>query len=356
MTPGASPRWLDEVRSRARERLPAAVFRYVEEGARDEITLGEAESAWRSFRLLPHVLRDVTRVDTSATLLGQRFALPVGVAPMTLQRAADPEGEIAMARAARQAGVPLVVSSNAGSTFAEIAATGVGWWLQVYVAADRAETERVLERAVDAGAAAVVLTADTPVLGTRYPAYDGPGVWEVAEPGWVGANSDGAVGIRPEDRSKARDLGSADVAWLGECTGLPVVVKGVLRGDDARRCVGAGAAAVWVSNHGGRQLDRTAATAHCVQDVRAAVGAGAQVYVDGGVRSGLDVLVAGALGADAVFVGRPLFHALAAGGAAGVVRALDELGTELEESLRLSGCVDLASTTGIASPARGFSA
>jgi 4-hydroxymandelate oxidase len=355
MASGASPRWLDEVRSRARERLPAAVFRYVEEGARDEVTLGEAESAWRSFRLLPHVLRDVSRVDTSASLLGERFALPVGIAPMTLQRAADPDGEVAMARAAREAGVPLVVSSNAGSTFADVAATGVSWWLQVYVAADRAESASLLQRAVDAGAAAVVLTADTPVLGTRYPAYDTPGVWEVAEPGWVGANADGALGIRPRDRSKATDLGPADVTWLGECTGLPVVVKGVLRGDDASRCVEAGAAAVWVSNHGGRQLDRTTATAHCVHDVRSAVGSEAEVYVDGGVRSGLDVLVAGALGADAAFVGRPMFHALSAGGTASVVRALGELGAELEESLRLAGCVDLTSSAGIASPARGFS-
>lgn len=356
MTSGAAPRWLDEVRSRARERLPEAVFRYVEEGARDEVTLGEAEQAWRSYRLLPHVLRDVSSVDTSVTLLGERFAQPVGIAPMTLQRAADPDGEVAMARAAAVAGVPLVVSSNAGSTFADIAATGVTWWLQVYVAQDRSATEPLLRLAVDAGAAAVVLTADTPVLGTRFPAYDVPSVWEVADPAWVGANAGGAVGIRPEDRSKAQDLGPEDVTWLGRCTGLPVVVKGVLRGDDADRCVGAGASAVWVSNHGGRQLDRAMATAHCVHDVRRAVGTRAQVYADGGVRSGLDVLVAASLGADAVFVGRPLFHALAAGGAPGVVRALGALEEELVESLRLAGCSELAQSVGIASPARGFSA
>ncbi len=355
MVSGAAPRWLDELRERARERLPEAVFRYVEEGARDEVTLGEAERAWRSFRLLPHVLRDVSSVDTAVTLLGERFAQPLGIAPMTLQRAADPDGEVAMARAAAEAGVPLVVSSNAGRTFADIAATGVSWWLQVYLAQDRAETEPLLRMAVDAGAAAVVLTADTPVLGTRFPAYDGPGVWEAADPSWVGANASGSIGIRPADRSKAQDLGPEDVTWLGSCTGLPVVVKGVLRGDDAQRCVDAGAAAVWVSNHGGRQLDRAMATAYCVQDVRASVGTRAEVYVDGGVRSGLDVLVAIALGADAVFVGRPMFHALAADGTPGVVHALAALHEELVESLRLAGCFDLAESAGILSAARGFS-
>lgn len=353
MLSAATSRWLDQVRSLARERLPAAVFHYVEEGARDEVTLGEAERSWRWFRLLPHVLRDVSSIDTSTTLLGRPFALPVGIAPMTLQRAADPDGEVAMARAAALGGVPLVVSSNAGSTFADIAATGVTWWLQVYVAADRSETEPLLRRAVAAGAAAVVLTADTPVLGTRHRTHDGPSVWEVADPTWVGADAGGSVGILPEQRSKATDLGEADVRWLGERTGLPVVVKGVLRADDARGCVEAGAAAVWVSNHGGRQLDRAVATACCVHAVRTAVGTAAEVYVDGGVRGGLDVLVALALGADAAFVGRPMFHALAAAGTAGVARALDELRAELVESLQLSGCADLAEAVGIAAPDRG---
>ena len=349
-----SPRWLDQVTSLARERLPEPVFRYVEEGARDEVTLHEATPAWSSIRLAPYVLRDVREVDTSCTLLGDDFRLPVGIAPMTLQRAADPDGEIAMARAAAAAGVPLVVSSNAGSTFADIAATGVTWWLQVYVAVDRSSTEPLLRQAIADGASGIVLTADTPVLGTRYGLPDEPPVWEVAEPGWVGVNAPESIGLTPADRLKAMDLGPADVGWLVEATSLPVVVKGVLRPDDARTCVDAGASAVWVSNHGGRQLDRVVATAHCVAPVRAAVGDDVQVYVDGGVRSGLDVLTASALGADAVFVGRPLFHALAAGGEEGVTRALEELGSELVESLRLAGCSSLAATAGIACPDWGF--
>ena len=146
------------------------------------------------------------------------------------------------------------------------------------------------------------------------------------------------------------DLGPDDVAWLAETTGLPVVVKGVLRADDARRCADAGAGAVWISNHGGRQLDQAVATAGCVAAVRAAVPSGVQVYVDGGLRSGLHVMLAVALGADAAFVGRPMFHALAAGGEQGARRALEELGAELVESMRLAGCPTLADTREILLP------
>jgi 4-hydroxymandelate oxidase len=350
-TSAAGPgRWLDEVERLARDALPEAVFRYVAEGAREEITLGEAEAAWRAIRVAPRILRDVSRVETTAELLGTRFDLPIGIAPMTLQRAAAPEGEVTMARAAAAAAVPFVVSSNSGSTFADIAATGVSWWLQLYVPSRREEALPLLEAAVASGASAVVLTADTPVLGTRYRLPGVEHVWDVVDPSWVGVNAPATVGARPEGRSKALDLGPADIEWLETTTGLPVVVKGVLRADDAARCASAGAAAVWVSNHGGRQLDQVVATARCVEGVRAAVGTGSQVYVDGGVRSGLHALMAFALGADAVFVGRPMFHALAAGGERGVREAVSELGAELIESMRLAGCATLAQTRGIACP------
>ncbi len=348
-------RWLDQVRSLARDALPEPVFRYVEEGAREEITLREAEAAWQAVRVLPRVFQDVRTVETATELMGRPFALPFGIAPMTLQRAADPEGEVAMARAAAGAGVPLVVSSNAGRTFSDIAGTGVTWWVQAYLAADRTSSLPLLRAAVDAGAAAVVLTADAPVLGTRYRLPEGPWVWEMAEPDWVGANA--AVppaGVEPAVRDKAMDLGPADIAWLRKVTGLPVAVKGVQRAEDAQRCAAAGAAAVWVSNHGGRQLDQAMATARCVSAVRAGTGPEVEVYVDGGVRSGLHVLLALALGADAAFVGRPMFHALAAAGADGVARALAELAAELVEAMRLAGCPTRASARGIASPDRGF--
>jgi 4-hydroxymandelate oxidase len=352
MTTAEPARWLDQVESLAREALPAPVFRYVAEGARDEITLGEAVAAWQSIRVAPHVLRDVRTVRTSTDLLGTTFDLPLGIAPMTLQRAAHPEGEVAMARAAKTAGVPLVVSSNAGRTFADIGATGVTWWLQLYMTADRADSAPVLEAAASAGATAVVLTVDTPVVGTRYPAPGAEPFWQGADPTWLGANTPLATGLEPADRPKAMDLGPADIDWLTATTGLPVVVKGVLRPDDARVCASAGAGAVWISNHGGRQLDQVLATAACVAGVRDAVGDAAQVYVDGGLRSGLHVMLALALGADAAFVGRPMFHALAAGGAEGAALALAELGAELVESMRLAGCPTVADTRGIACPDR----
>lgn len=348
MLPDLRRRWLDEVEELAERALPPAVFRYVQEGAREEISLREAVAAWRSLRVAPRVLRDVREVEVAAELLGRPARAPIGVAPMTLQRAADPEGEVAMAQAAAQAGVPMVVSSNAGRTFADIAATGVTWWLQVYVAPDREATMPLLDAAVAAGAAAVVLTVDTPVLGARYPLLDGLDVWGMVDREWVGANAGGLVAAPgPQDRTKAMDLGPKDLSWLSEVTGCPVVVKGVLRADDAGRCVDAGAAAVWVSNHGGRQLDQAVATAWCVQGVRSAVGDRAEVYVDGGIRSGLHAMLGLGLGADAVFVGRPLFHALAAGGAEGARRALAELHGELVEALRLAGCSSAAETRGV---------
>lgn len=342
-------RWLDEAESISRDRLPPAVLRYLLEGARDEITLEEATTAWRRLRIAPRVLHDVREVQLTTTLLGHEHSMPLGIAPMTLQRAADPRGEVAMAAAAAEAGVPMVVSSNAGSTFADISATGVTWWLQAYLAPNRDDSRQLLDQAVAAGAAAVVLTVDTPTIGTRYrPA--GPQVWEIAEPGWLGANATTTTGLSPDDREKAMDLTPDDIGRLGETTGLPVVVKGVLRPEDARRCVQAGAAAVWISNHGGRQLDQAVATADCVEPIRASVGAGTEIYVDGGVRNGLHALMGVSLGADAVFVGRPMFHALAADGQSGVARGLEEIRTELIEAMRLSGCPDAASAAGLVVP------
>ena len=354
-----SARYADALEQRARELLDEAVHRYVRQGARDGLSAAEASAAWDRFRLLPHVLADVSKVDTGTTLLGTRLRTSYAVGPTTMQRAAHPEGEVAMARGVADAGSLIVVSSNAGSTFEDIAATGAPWWLQAYLTADRSACQPLLDRAVAAGARAIVLTADTPVVGTKYD--DGPTVWEVASPGWLRSNFTPGHGDAP-GHAKATDLGPADVTWLREATGLPVVVKGVLRADDARRCVEAGAAAVWVSNHGGRQLDGAAATADCLASVAAAVadavadavpdgaadggaviaarggGNGCEVYVDGGVRTGRHALTALALGARAVFLARPPLWALACDGAAGVSRLLRELDAELAEALGLAGC------------------
>ena len=334
-------RWVESLEEQAEDLLPEAVHRYFRQGARDGVTAAEAVSAWDGYRFLPRVLHDVTQVDTSTDALGVPLRSPMAVAPTTLQRAAHPEGEVAMARAVADVGSLLVVSSNAGCTFEDIAATGVNWWLQAYLTADRAACLPLLRRATDTGARAVVLTVDTPVVGTKYDGVDET-VWDVADPAWLRVNFAGSPPGSPMGHEKATDLGPADIAWLGEVTGLPVVVKGVLRPDDARRSVEAGASAIWVSNHGGRQLDYAAPTAGCLGPVAEEVGSDAAVYVDGGVRSARHVLAAVALGAGAVFLGRLPLYALATQGSAGVQRLLEELSEELVEAMMLAGCPDLA--------------
>lgn len=332
--------WLAGLEEQARSRLPAPIFEYVAQGAGEGLSAAEARGVWAGLRFHPHVLRDVTEVDLTVELLGSRIAVPWGVAPTTLQRAIHPQGELAVARASADAGSLLVVSSNAGTPFAEISATGVQWWLQAYLPADRTLAIPMLDRAVAAGAGAVVLTVDTPVVGTKH--HVGDVVWDVVDPALLRVNFDPGFD-QQRGSDKALDLGPHDLDWLAEHTGLPVVVKGVLRPDDARRCVQAGARAVWVSNHGGRQLDRSVSPAAALRDIVAVVGGDAEVYVDGGVRSGLDVVAALAAGAHATFLGRLPLYALT-DGAPGLARMHTELRSQTLEAMRLAGCRSVADT------------
>jgi 4-hydroxymandelate oxidase len=329
-------RFIDGLEQRAENLLPEPVHRYFRQGARDGVTTSEAVAAWDSLRFMPRVLRDVTQVQTGTSLLGSYVNTPFAVAPTSMQRAADPDGEVAMARAAHASGALMVLSSNSGSTVEDVAATGVDWWLQMYVTAERRTSLPLLQRAADAGAKAIVLTVDTPVVGAKDHGT-GPTVWDVAEPDWLRANFPPEYGDAAGDE-KATDLGPQDVDWIAQSTGLPVVVKGVLRPDDARRCVEAGAKAVWVSNHGGRQLDYSASTASCLAGVADAVATSAEVYVDGGIRCARHALAALALGARGVFLGRLPLFALAVDGSDGVRRMFTELGEELVDVLRLAGC------------------
>jgi 4-hydroxymandelate oxidase len=326
---------------RARERLPAAVFRYFADGAGEGTTAAEAHAAWSAVRFAPRVLRDVSEPTLEVDLLGGRFASPVAVAPSSLQRLAHPDGELAMARAAAATGSLLCVSSNAGTRFEEIAATGVRWWLQLYVPRDRSLVEPLLVRAVEAGASAVALTVDA--AGTRVRADLDQSLDEAAAGYRI--NHDDPALLGPAGH--APDLGPADVARVRALTGLPVVVKGVTRADDAAVCVGAGAAAVWVSNHGGRQLDRTVATATALPQVRARLGDEVPAYVDGGIRNGLDALAALALGADAIFLGRLPLYGLAAGGEQGVTEVLSRVNDELASALVRAGCAAPAEARGL---------
>jgi 4-hydroxymandelate oxidase len=361
--------WAEELRRRAEEVLPEAVARYVAQGADEEVTAAEAVAAWRSYRVRGRVLRDVSSVDVSTTAFGSAVRAPIVIAPTTLQRQAHERGEAAMAEGAAAAGALLCVSSNAGLPFAAVndglaagAAAGPaagldlsgpsgrppGWWVQVYVQRDRGRTAELLARAVEAGATAVVVTVDTPVVAAKREGQ--VSVWDLVPDDHLHANEPIGPGGHREVE-KAMDLAPDDIGWLASTAGLPVIVKGVLHPADARLAVAAGARGVWVSAHGGRQLDRSLASAHALREVasaahEAAVGPRAAppatVLVDGGLRSGLDIVVALALGADLVAVGRPAFWALAADGPAGVVRLVAELSDELTEAMRLAGARSIA--------------
>ena len=281
---------------------------------------------------MPRVLTDVTTVDLRTSLLGHEYAVPWGVAPTTLHRIVHPDGELAMARACAASGSVMVVSSNAGSSFADIAATGVDWWLQLYLPSNRKLAVPLLARAVASGAKAIVLTVDAPVVASKPTDVN---LLDLVDPGLLRVNFDADYEQAPGSK-KATDLGPADIGWLSEGTGLPIVVKGILRKEDAQLCVAAGARGIWVSNHGGRQLDRSSATARCLSGIVKAVEPETEVYVDGGVRSGLDVLAAMSLGATAVFGGRDPLFALVEG-EPGIARWHATMAQQLTEALRLGG-------------------
>ena len=342
----------DELQSAARSRLTAQAYDYYAGGSDDEVTLSESRSAWAALRLRPHVLRDVAVVSTTTTVLGRAVGLPVLVAPMAYQRMAHDEGERATARAAARAGTTMIVSTLATVSLEEVAAAlpdPAGGWFQLYVHRDRGWTAELVSRAVAAGYSGLVLTVDLPVLGLRRKdernAFTLPQGMQMAN---VGAPVPAGEGSGLGSYASAEldpSLTPADIGWLAEVSGLPVVVKGVLRGDDARVCVEAGASAVAVSTHGGRQLDTVVPTARALPEVVDAVDGRAEVYVDGGIRLGTDVLKALALGARAVLLGRPVLWGLATGGEQGVVDVLERLGAELRRAMALSGTATVVELT-----------
>jgi 4-hydroxymandelate oxidase len=343
-----------ELQRRARKLLPSNVYDYCAGGSGRERTLRANEKAWRQVWMAPRVLREVSAVDTSTRLLGTEFATPLCVAPTGYHGLAYPDGELATAAGAAKAGALFVLSTRSSRRIEDVAevvaAAGGTWWFQVYLMRDRELTAGLVRRAAAAGAAALVLTADTPVVGRkrRDPA-DG-----------MVSDEDFLVNLGPladmAAATQAADVTFADMSWLSEVAAdggggrLPVVVKGVLRGDDASACRAHGAAAVMVSNHGGRQLDGALPSALALPDVAAQQQPGSdwEVYADGGIRTGEDALVALSFGARAVFLGRPVLWALTCGGADGVRAFLAGLTDDLAHAMALAGAASIAHTGGIA--------
>jgi isopentenyl diphosphate isomerase/L-lactate dehydrogenase-like FMN-dependent dehydrogenase len=316
----------------ARERLDETAWEYFRGGAGDETTLRENRTALEHWKLQPRVLVDVAAVDPSTTVLGTPVSAPILVAPVALQKLAHPEGEAATARAAATAGTIMVLSTSATMRPGAVAdaAPGAPRWFQVYVLRDRGVTKSLIDEACAHGYSALVLTVDAPILGRREGAvrvgFHVPDELEVA--GDIFGGLDPSVSWR-------------DLEWLAG-HGLPVVLKGVLSAEDARLGVEHGAAAVVVSNHGGRQLDGVPASIDALPRVVEAIAGRAEVLLDSGVRRGVDVLRALALGARAVLVGRPVIFGLAAAGEEGAQHVLQLLREEVELGLRLLGCTSPA--------------
>jgi len=327
----------------ARTSLEPAVVDYFAGGSGNETSLEEARTAWLAYRLRPRVLTDVSTVELRTSLLGTALPSPIALAPMAYQGLLHANGEAAVRQGA---GAHLtIVSTRATRPIEEIGAAATGpWWFQAYITVDRSLIVALAQRAAAAGASAIVLTGDTPYIARKAragrPAALGSPDTMVNFAPHLRADADPALAT---EQNPAANLG--DIAWLQQVSGLPVLVKGVLRADDARRCLDAGAAGLVVSNHGGRQLDRAVAPAHALREVVEAAGGDAPVLVDGGVRSGLDVLTALALGAAGVLVGRPFAWALATGGADGVQQLLAACDDELAHVLGLAGCPTIGAAT-----------
>jgi len=340
---------LDALEQNAQRVMRPESWVFCDTGADDEITSKENVAAWRKLKLRPRVLRDIVEVDTSVSLLGARVNTPIMVAPTGRHHLFHAEGERATARGAAAAGA-LYVMSTSGATLVEDVAKEAGsapQWFQLYMQPDREATGALLDRCAKAGFKALVLTVDQPVPGWSPRAYRTP---VVASPDIRSVNMVGQPVARTAYDVERKGVvmfptNFADLEWLVKRCAMPVVVKGVLRGDDAKRCVDCGAKGVMVSNHGGRHLDTTVTTAEVIAEIVAAVGNSAEVYVDGGIRRGTDIVKALALGARAVLVGRPPLWGLSVSGADGVQAVMEHLHGEMVRAMQLCGAGNLAALT-----------
>jgi len=363
---------IDALRKIAKKRLPRFAFDYVDGGSEDEATLAGNRAAFEKLRFRPRTLVDVSTRDTSTRILGQPAAFPAIVGPTGLNGLQWTDGDMAIARAAATAGLPFAMSTVSMSYIEDlVAATAGRLWLQAYAFRERAISDRLIDRAASAGCEAIIITSDFPTTGKRerdfrsglLPKQEFPLRTKLnilRHPGWIltvarnkprfvnverelgdGTNVNNFVGHNMFDPSLDwDDLARFRERWKGK-----LLLKGVLRADDAERAVGLGVDGVWLSNHGGRQLDRAISGLDALPEVIAAVGGRTTVIVDGGVRRGSDIAKAVALGAAAVALGRAPVYGLGAGGQHGATRALEILHDEFDRTLALTGCRSVADLT-----------
>jgi 4-hydroxymandelate oxidase len=345
-----------ELEELARERLSPMAYDYYASGAHDEATLRENVAAWSRIELRYRVLVDVSTRSSSTTVLGVPVTMPVLVAPTAFHKLACPQGELATVRAAARAGTVMVLSSLSNTRVEEICAEAsvAPVWFQLYVYRDRGATAALVARAEAAGARAIVLTVDAPLFGRRE--RDVRNRFHLPEGLRVENMTAAGHGDVPESTTDSGlaayiaekldpSLTWKDVSWLGSITRLPVLIKGVVRPDDAVRAADHGASGVIVSNHGGRQLDGSPATASVLAPIADAVHGRVEVLVDGGIRRGTDVLRAVSLGARAVLLGRPILWGLAVAGEDGAYGVLEAMRAELDHAMALAGCASLADAT-----------
>lgn len=333
----SAPLHLADFEALALAKLDPGVGSYFSGAANDELTLADNLAAFRRWRFVPRIGEEIEGRDASVEVLGRRWPFPVMVAPMALHRMADPDGEVAVARACAARGLTMSLSTVGTATIEEVGAAGARTWFQIYLLRDRDRSRELLDRSAAARYEAIILTMDAPILGRRerdlrtgFRLPEGVGYANIRRGALKRGDTYGDDEIKP---SNTWD----DLAWTVASSSLPVVVKGILHPDDARRAIDLGAAAIDVSNHGGRQLDGTIAALDALPAVVDAVGGRVPVLLDSGIRRGSDVLMALALGARAVMVGRPVLWSLAWGGEAGVGLAFDLLRAEFELALGLAG-------------------
>ena len=375
--PFASPRVVNihDLRSLAKRRLPRGIFDYVDGGAEDERSLQENIRAFEELIFRPRIAVDTSQCDLHVRVLGQEISFPAMLAPVGYSRLLHPGGEVAAAKAAGDTGTGYILSTISGHKLEDVKAACSGpVWYQLYLLGGRAAAEAGIERARRAGFSALVITVDTPVAGMRErDPRNGmkellgksllaklPYLPEIlGHPGWVAAFlADGGVPklenivVPGQGPLQLVDVSSAlaeaavtwpDLQWIRKVWTGPIVIKGLLTGDDAKRAIDEGAAAVVVSNHGGRQLDSVSATLRALPEVVSAVNGRAEVLMDGGIRRGSDIVKALCFGARAVLIGRAYAYGLAAGGYHGVARALEVLHTDVHRTLRLLGCPSVSS-------------